>query len=57
MTDRISVGNREGSVALVLTHPHTKLALIFQTTPAVARQLAASILNQADEIDEESRSG
>jgi hypothetical protein len=57
MTDRISVGRREGGVALVLTHPSTNLTLIFQTSPAGARQLAASILNQSDELDEESRSG
>ena len=54
LTDRISVGKdvKEGNVALVLTAPDEEINLIFQTSPAGARQLAASLLNQADEIDE-----
>lgn len=52
LTDRISIGKKDNSVAIVLTNPddpdHT---LIFQTSPAGARQVAASLLNQADDLD------
>lgn len=51
LTDRISIGKRGGAVAVVLTHPHTEVTLIFSTTPAGARQVAASLLNQADDLD------
>jgi hypothetical protein len=37
-------------VALVLTGPDD-IVLIFQTSPAGARQVAASLLNQSDELD------
>lgn len=50
LTDRISIGKKDGSVALVLTGPDD-VVLIFQTSPAGARQVAASLLNQADELD------
>jgi hypothetical protein len=52
LTDRISIGKKDDSVAIVLTNPdepdHT---LIFQTSAAGARQVAASLLNQADVLD------
>jgi hypothetical protein len=55
LTDRISIGRREDEdgfhVAVVLTGPDN-LTLVFQTSPAGARQLAASVLNQADEVEE-----
>ena len=51
LTDRISIGKKDGSVALVLTGPDN-MTLIFQTSPAGARQVAASLLNQADELDD-----
>ena len=51
LTDRISIGKKEDSVAIVLTNPEVDLTLIFQTTPAGARQVAASLLNQADDLD------
>lgn len=51
LTDRISVGKKGDSVALVLTNPELDVTLIFQTSPAGARQLAASLLNQADDLD------
>ena len=50
LTDRISIGKKEDSVAIVLTNPEVDLTLIFQTTPAGARQVAASLLNQADDL-------
>lgn len=50
LTDRISIGKKDGGVALVLTGPDDTV-LIFQTSPAGARQVAASLLNQADELD------
>ncbi len=51
LTDRISIGKKDGSVALVLSSPVSDQNLIFETTPAGARQVAASLLNQADELD------
>lgn len=51
LTDRISVGKKGDSVALVLSNPELDITLIFQTSPAGARQLAASLLNQADDLD------
>lgn len=51
LTDRISIGKKDDSVALVLTNPEIDLTLVFQTTPAGARQVAASLLNQADDLD------
>lgn len=51
LTDRISIGKKDDSVAIVLTNPEIDLTLIFQTTPAGARQVAASLLNQADDLD------
>lgn len=51
LTDRISIGKKDDSVALVLTNPEIDVTLIFQTTPAGARQVAASLLNQADDLD------
>lgn len=51
LTDRISIGKKEDSVAIVLSNPEVDLTLIFQTTPAGARQVAASLLNQADDLD------
>lgn len=51
LTDRISIGKKDDSVAVVLTNPEVDLTLIFQTTPAGARQVAASLLNQADDLD------
>lgn len=51
LTDRISIGKKDDSVAIVLTSPEVDLTLIFQTTPAGARQVAASLLNQADDLD------
>lgn len=51
LTDRISIGKKGPQVALVLTNPEMDISLIFQTTPAGARQVAASILNQADDLD------
>lgn len=50
LTDRISIGKRESSVALVLSGPD-EINLIFETTPSGARQVAASLLNQADDLD------
>jgi len=50
LTDRISIGKKDGAVALVLTGPDD-MTLIFQTSPAGARQVAASLLNQADDLD------
>lgn len=51
LTDRISIGKKGDSVAVVLSNPEVDLTLIFQTTPAGARQVAASLLNQADDLD------
>lgn len=51
LVDRISIGKREDSVAVVLTNPEVHMTLIFETTPAGARQVAASLLNQADDLD------
>lgn len=51
LTDRISIGKKDGTVALVLTGPDD-ITLIFQAQPALARQVAASLLNQADELDD-----
>lgn len=51
LTDRISIGKKGGSVALVLSNPELDITLIFQTSPAGARQVAASLLNQADDLD------
>lgn len=51
LTDRISIGKKDGSVALVLTGPDN-ITLVFQTSTGGARQLAASLLNQADELDD-----
>jgi hypothetical protein len=53
LTDRISIGKKDDGVAIVLTNPEVDLTLIFQTTPAGARQVAASLLNQADDLDSE----
>jgi hypothetical protein len=53
LTDRISIGKKGDGVAIVLTNPEVDLTLIFQTTPAGARQVAASLLNQADDLDSE----
>lgn len=54
LTDRISIGQKDGSVALVLSGPApVRLTLIFQTSPAGARQVAASLLNQADALDDD----
>jgi hypothetical protein len=50
LTDRISIGKKDDGVALVLTGPD-EMVLIFQTSPAGARQVAASLLNQADDLD------
>lgn len=47
----VSIGKHEGQVALVLNSAEANLSLIFQASPAKARQLAASILNQADEVE------
>lgn len=52
ITDRIDVGSMDGSIAVVLTNPDDDMSLIFNTTPAGARQLAAILLNQADSFDE-----
>jgi hypothetical protein len=52
LTDRISVGKHGRHVAVVLHSPELETTLIFQTTPAGARQVAASLLNQADELDD-----
>lgn len=52
LTDRVSVGKYEKSVALVLASPELDVTLIFQTSPAGARQVAASLLNQADDLDD-----
>lgn len=52
LTDRISIGKKDESVAVVLGHQESGLNLIFQTSPAGARQVAASLLNQADDLDE-----
>lgn len=49
--DRVSIGKRDGSVALVMTHPEHNLSLVFVTSAAGARQVAASLLNQADDVD------
>lgn len=51
LTDRISIGKKDGSVAIVLSCPEVDSTLIFQTSPAGARQVAASLLNQADDLD------
>jgi hypothetical protein len=51
LTERVSIGRHDRNVALVLHSPETDTTLIFQTSPAGARQVAASLLNQADEID------
>lgn len=51
LTDRISIGQKEGNVAIVLTGPDD-MTLIFQGKPPVIRQVAASLLNQADKLDE-----
>lgn len=51
LTDRISIGKKDGNVAIVLTCPETDTTLIFSTSPAGARQVAASLLNQADDLD------
>ena len=51
LTERISIGKKGDSVALVLSNPEIDVTLIFQTTPAGARQVAASLLNQADDLD------
>ena len=56
LTDRISIGRKDGSVALVLSGPDD-INLVFQTSPAGARQVAASLLNQADELEDPSPSG
>lgn len=53
LTDRISIGKKDDSVAIVLANPEIDMTLIFQTTPAGARQVAASLLNQADDLDSE----
>lgn len=50
LTNRISIGKKDNSVALVLSGPD-HFTLIFQTSPAGARQVAASLLNQADDLD------
>jgi len=51
LTDRISICKKGDSVALVLSNPELDVTLIFQTSPAGARQVAASLLNQADDLD------
>jgi hypothetical protein len=51
LTDRISIGKKDGSVVVVLANPEFDMTLIFQTSPAGARQVAASLLNQADDLD------
>ena len=51
LTDRISIGKKGDQVALVLSNPELDVTLIFQTTPAGARQVAASLLNHADDLD------
>lgn len=51
LTDRISIGKHGPNVALVLHSPEMDITLIFQTTPGGARQVAASLLNQADDLD------
>jgi hypothetical protein len=51
LTDRISIGKKDRSVAIVLSNPEMEMTLIFQTSPAGARQVAASLLNQADDLD------
>ena len=56
LTDRISIGRKDGSVALVLSGPDD-INLVFQTSPAGARQVAASLLNQADELEDPSPDG
>lgn len=56
LTDRISIGRKDGSVALVLSGPDDT-NLVFQTSPAGARQVAASLLNQADELEDPSPGG
>lgn len=50
-TDRVSIGKSGRHVALVLHSEELDTTLIFQTSPAGARQVAASLLNQADDID------
>jgi hypothetical protein len=55
LTDRISIGKKGDSVALVLTNPDLDVTLIFQTSPSGARQVAASLLNQADDLDDPRR--
>ena len=56
LTDRISIGRKDGSEALVLSGPDD-INLVFQTSPAGARQVAASLLNQADELEDPSPGG
>lgn len=52
-TDKVAVGKSGGGVALVLQlEDEPDLTLVFQTSPAGARQLAASLLNLADELDD-----
>lgn len=51
LTDRVSIGKYGTNVALVLHSPELDTTLIFQTSPAGARQVAASLLNQADDLD------
>lgn len=53
LTDRISIGKKGDSVALVLSSSEVDVTLIFQTSPAGARQVAASLLNQADDLDDQ----
>ena len=52
-TDKVAVGKSGDGVALVLQlEDDPDSTLVFQTTPAGARQLAASLLNLADELDD-----
>lgn len=55
-TDKVAVGKSGEQVALVLQledqDADGEVTLIFQTSPAGARQLAASLLNIADELDD-----
>lgn len=53
LTDRISLGKCEGHVALVLQdEDDPESTLVFRTSSAGARQVAASLLNLADDLDE-----
>lgn len=50
-TDSITVGSDDDGISVVLTCPELDVTLIFTTNPAGARQVAASLLNHADDLD------